>query len=622
MIFNYKIKKLAILLLLDSFLCALSFYMAFYLRLGSISLDDYFPIFFHLWPFVVVTQLCSFFIFGLYKSIIRYMNLGAAINYVKTITAATFISWAVATALNFGFIPRSIFIIDWMLLIFTVLGCRFGFRLYIEQRQRLFSFNKPKNLRRVLIYGAGNCGTHLARELAISQPNTRVIGFIDDEISKIGHHVQELKVLGSGDTIVDIAEQYQIDDIIIAMPSVSGQDLRAIIEKVKQTRIIPKIVPPLHEILSGKRALTQLHDLKIEDLLKRSPKSLDYDVIRKFIFGKKVMVTGAGGSIGSELVLQIAANDPEQILLVDNSEFNLYAVHERIKESYPQANAVPILLDCTDRERVSKIFSHYRPNLVFHAAAYKHVPMVEFNPCAGIYNNIGSTLTLAELAVEFDVQKFILISSDKAVRPTNIMGATKKVCELIIQNIDSSPNSRKRSTTDFVAVRFGNVLGSSGSVIPKFREQIACGGPVTVTHPEISRYFMSIPEAAGLVLQAGLMGSSGEIFVLDMGEPVRILDLAREMLRLAGKPDLEIEFIGLRPGEKLHEELLAAGEYTLPTPHPKLRIATPRLAPDARWMVGLLTWLQQGNPSNLRSALQAWVPEYAPGSSFRQFQEL
>ena len=550
---KYRFKKFIILLSYDLVAVSFAYYLSFFLRLGTPSLDKYYNLFENSLPWVTLSQIFIFLSFGLYNAVIRNANFSTALNFLKTITFSVLVSNALILLLSYRDIPRSIFIIDWMLLVFLVAGARFSLRFYNELKKKFISSGDRK---RVLIYGAGVCGIRLLRELNEEKShNFKVLGFIDDDRSLVGRKVQEVRVLGTGKEIEAIVKKHHIESIIIAIPDLSGSELKELLNNCRKAEIIPKIVPTLEEILSGKKSIFSLKQIKIEDLLKRSPKSLNFNEIRKFITGKKILISGAGGSIGAELVLQIAKNSPSKLLLLDNNEFNLYRINNCLKEMNLNIAITPLLADVTDKKRINSIFVKHKPEYVFHAAAYKHVPLVEENPCAGIYNNIGGTLNMAEQSIIHHVEKFVLISTDKAVRPTNIMGATKRVCELIVQNISQD----NKIWTEFTAVRFGNVLGSSGSVIPKLIDQINNSKTVTITHPEVTRFFMLISEAASLVIQAATLGANGEIFILDMGNPIKIADMAKDLIVLCGKKvdkDVSLTFTGLRQGEKLFEELI------------------------------------------------------------------
>jgi len=544
-------KKFIILLLYDIFAVSIAYYLSFYLRLGKFDLSNHYKLFIASLPVVVLTQVMTFWVLGLYKSVIRYANFSTALGFIKIVTLSILVSITVSYLFSYRSMPRSIFVIDWMLLVFLVSGVRFSFRFFNELNSIL---GIKKYEKKALIYGAGVCGVNLLQEIK-NDKATRIYveGFIDDDPSKVGRIVQGVKVLGTGNELINIMKTTGADDLIIAMPELPGNDLKKILLKTRPLNIIPKIVPPLDKILSGKKQIASISEISIEDLLKRSPKSLNFKEIRNFIEGKRILITGAGGSIGGELVLQIASNNPAKMVLLDINEYNLYEIDEKLKEFYPNVISTSLLVDITDKIKTDSVFEKFKPEYVFHAAAYKHVPMLEKNICSGIYNNIGGTYNVAKLADKNDVNKFILISTDKAVRPTNIMGATKKICELLVQNIFH------KSSTEFVAVRFGNVLGSSGSVIPKMIKQINRNNAVTVTHPEVTRYFMLLSEAVSLVLQAASIGKNGEIFILDMGHPVNIAEMARELIYLCGKvpgKEIPITFTGLRPGEKLFEELI------------------------------------------------------------------
>jgi FlaA1/EpsC-like NDP-sugar epimerase len=470
--------------------------------------------------------------------------------------------------------PRSVYVGDFLLCFLLTGGGRFGLRLYREAGM----VPSTKRQRRVLIYGAGSAGVMLLKEIR-NNPNLgyRVAGFLDDDPSKRGTNLMGIPVLGSGRRAASIVSRFAkrnepLEAIMIAMPSASGRQMQDAVANCRSAGIACKTVPGIADMISGRVLMTQMRDISVEDLLGRQSVHIDEEAVRRFLRGKSVMVTGAGGSIGSELCRKIARFDPKRVVAFEQAESDLFRIQMEMNDRFPTLNFVPEIGDIRDFERVQEVTRHHRIDCIFHAAAYKHVPMMELHALEAIRNNILGTRNLVDAAHANNVSHFVMISSDKAVNPTNIMGLTKRIAELIVA---SMPVPRVNSGTRFVSVRFGNVLGSNGSVVPVFKQQIEAGGPITVTHPEIKRYFMTIAEAVELVLQASTMGKGSEIFVLDMGEPVRIVDLARNMIRLSGKePDTEIEirFTGLRPGEKLNEELMRKGEDILPTFHEKINI--------------------------------------------------
>jgi len=461
----------------------------------------------------------------------------------------------------------------------------------------------------VLVLGAGDAAVMLSKDLE-KNPAWQLVGFLDDDINKKNCTLNGVKVLGRLDDLDHWVDSFNIERVIIAMPSCTHQQRQRAIQLCHEARVQVLTVPSFDDLMGGKVSVSQLRAVELDDLLGRDPVVLDSAGLQDMLGDGVVMVTGAGGSIGSELCRQIARFAPAKLVLFEASEFALYTLEQELQQVFPALNFVCLVGDVRDAARVGEAMQLHQPGVVFHAAAYKHVPMMEtHNAWQAIRNNVLGTWTVARASQLHGVGKFVMISTDKAVNPTNVMGASKRLAEMVCQALQPTGNTR------FVIVRFGNVLGSTGSVIPKFRAQIAQGGPITVTHPEITRFFMSIPEAAQLVLQAGLMGRGGEIFVLDMGEPVKIVDLAKELIRLSGftEEDIRIEFSGLRPGEKLYEELLADNEHTLPTPHPKLRIAQARQA-DAAWLEKLLDWTDAATmpDAEVKEALESWLPEYQP----------
>jgi FlaA1/EpsC-like NDP-sugar epimerase len=503
-------------------------------------------------------------------------------------------------------VPRAVLIMSPLLVLVMMGGSRLAYRAWKERR---LGGILPEARRPVFVLGGNEAGVNLARELARNS-QWHAVGIFDDDSAKHGRQAHGIDVLGPLADIPQWSEKLGVKDAIIAMPETTHSVRRRALELARGAGLNVLTVPAFDDLLSGRVTISQIRTVELDDLLGRDPVVLDAAGLKTWLGGRVIMVSGAGGSIGSELARQVARFAPRQLVLLELNEFSLYNIEQEFAERFPELPAVCAIGDVKDRARVDQLLAAYRPSVVFHAAAYKHVPLMENeNAWQAVTNNVLGTQVLAESAIAHGVEKFVLISTDKAVNPTNVMGASKRLAEMVCQALQV-----EAAATRFVMVRFGNVLGSTGSVIPKFREQIARGGPVTVTHPDITRYFMSIPEAVQLVLQAGLMGSGGEIFVLDMGEPVRIADLARDMIRLSGfsENDIKIVFTGLRPGEKLYEEPLASDENSLPTPHRKLRIARARTI-DGAWIAELAQWLaQSSSPSDtaVKAELARWVPEY------------
>jgi FlaA1/EpsC-like NDP-sugar epimerase len=558
--------------------------------------------------FVVPLQVIIFWQFNLYRGMWRY----ASTTDLRRIFLAVMLSAAVIPLvfwmLRLGLVvPRSVLVINPLLLILMMGGSRFVYRMWKEHG--LYR-NLKLNGEPVLVLGAGDAAVTLSKDLAMSS-DWRLVGFLDDDTNKHGRTLNGIKVLGALGELPQWVSRLDVSQAIIAMPSGSHQERKRAIKICNEAGVKVLTVPSFDDLLSGRVSISQLRPVELDDLLGRDPVTLDDAGLHELLTGKTVLVTGAGGSIGSELCRQLARFNPGRLMLFEQSEFALYTIEQELRAVRPGLVCDFLIGDVRDSSRLDEVMGQHRIAVVFHAAAYKHVPLMEqHNAWQAIRNNVQGTWAVARAAQSHGVSKFVMISTDKAVNPANVMGASKRLAEMVCQALQPS------CATRFVMVRFGNVLGSTGSVIPKFREQIAAGGPITVTHPEITRYFMSIPEAAQLVLQAGLMGMGGEIFVLDMGEPVKIVDLAKDLIRLSGlsEDDIRIEFTGLRPGEKLYEELLADNEHTLPTPHPKLRIAQAREV-DTAWMEGVMAWAGSNiaqDDAEVKRALVHWVPEYAP----------
>lgn len=519
---------------------------------------------------IILSHLLSFYLAGLYKGIWRFSSVSDLIRVIRGSVMATSSSFIALFLYNrLSGLPRSVFLIELILLIVLLGGGRLLTRISLD---RYFRKNNKSDYEKVIVMGAGRGGEKIAREIH-NNPNIKIkiTAFADDDPTKLNRYIHNIPILGSSNEILKISKKTGAKKVLIAIPSINGDKLKEIIESCKNSDLAFKILPATKDLINGRIEVSQMRNIQIQDLLGRKPVELDLESMKSMIEGKTIVVTGAGGSIGSELCSQVALLNPEKIILFELSEYSLYSLERELKAKHPHLNYVEVIGDIRNQEKVKSIFEKYKPQIVFHAAAYKHVPMMESNSYESIQTNIRGTKILAEESLKCNVEKFVMISTDKAVNPTNVMGATKRVAEMICQNTFFSNNKTK-----FITVRFGNVLGSSGSVLPLFQKQLEQGGPITVTDPNIERYFMTIPEATKLVIQAAAMGEGGEIFVLDMGEPVKIVDLAKQLISLSGLKigkDIDIEFIGLRPGEKLYEELLSTHEKTLETRHPMIKIA-------------------------------------------------
>ena len=592
----------------DFVAAAIAWSFAYLLRFNFEPPDNFIDEMVRTLIWVTPLQSVIFWRFGLYQGLWRYASvMDMRRIFLAVLTAAALIPLVLWMFRVSAVVPRSVLVINPLLLLLIMGGSRLIYRLWKEQGlYRNFKLQGEP----VLVLGAGDAAVSLAKDLAKSS-DWRLVGFLDDDSEHHGHTLNGIKVLGALDKLPQWAEQLSVKQAIIAMPSGSHLVRKRAIELCNQAGLKVLTVPSFDDLLSGRVAISQLRAVELDDLLGRDPVTLDDAGLHKLLTGKTVMVTGAGGSIGAELCRQIAHFEPGALLLFEQNEFALYTIEQELRAARPDLVCEFLIGDVRDVPRLDEVMGKYRPTVVFHAAAYKHVPLMEQrNAWQAVRNNVLGTSCVAKVAQRHGVSKFVLISTDKAVNPTNVMGASKRLAEMVCQGLQQPEGTR------FIMVRFGNVLGSTGSVIPKFHEQIARGGPITVTHPDITRYFMSIPEAAQLVLQAGLMGKGGEIFVLDMGEPVKIVDLAKDLIRLSGmtEDEIRIEFTGLRPGEKLYEELLADNEHTLPTPHPKLRIAQAREV-DAAWLESLLASIgarATQDDAGVKQALVQWVPEYTP----------
>ncbi|MDP2100910.1 MAG: nucleoside-diphosphate sugar epimerase/dehydratase [Methylotenera sp.] len=595
-------------LLHDVVVATIAWVAAHLLRFNFSIPDSYFQEMLQSMLWVVALQVGVFITLGLYRGMWRFASVPdlkrifLAVGSAAVLVAAVFFMVKTATV-----VPRSVLILDPLLLILMMGGSRFAYRAWKEHQLYGVSLRQGNP---VIILGAGDAAVALVKDLARST-QWHVVAMLDDDATMLGREIFGVKVKGAIQQLDAVRQRLGVAHVIVAMPSAYHQKRRQAIELANALGLDVLTVPAIDDLMSGKVSISQIRKVDVEDLLGRDAVKLDNTGLQNLIAGHTVLVSGAGGSIGSELCRQIVKYQPATLICLDISEFALYQLEQTLSAFNLPTKLLYMTCDVKNRVRIVNLLTQYQPAVVFHAAAYKHVPMMENgNVWEALSNNVIGTHTLASACKDAGIEKFVLISTDKAVNPTNVMGASKRLAEMVCQGLQDPTGTR------FVIVRFGNVLGSSGSVIPKFREQIAKGGPITITHPEITRYFMSIPEAAQLVMQAGLMGKGGEIFVLDMGEPVKIADLAMDMIRLSGLEldEIKIEYIGLRPGEKLYEELLADDEHTMPTPHEKLRIAQARTA-DTVWVNKLLKWIEGAHSTKenlIKLELAVWVEEYSP----------
>ncbi len=561
-------------------------------------------------PFNIIITLLVLYLFRMYHSLWAF----AGETELQNLVISSVIS-AVCYSVGIQFfrtegelaVPSSYYFLYVFLLISFIFVSRFSYRFFrgLKHKQQ----NKNNSIS-VMVIGAGEAANLIIKEIVNSNFSTMVIRcIIDDDKGKWGRFIQGIKVVGGRDKIIECADIYGIDEIIVAMPSISRSELSTILDICKETSCKLRALPGMYQLVNGEVSVSKLRDVEVEDLLGRDPIEVDLDSILGYVKGKRVLVTGGGGSIGSELCRQIASHQPAQLIILDIYENNVYDIQQELKTKYPELPLVVLIASVRNTNRMNWIFEHYKPEIVYHAAAHKHVPLMEASPNEAVKNNVFGTWKTAQAAAMNDVKRFVMISTDKAVNPTNIMGASKRICEMIIQTFN------KHYDTEFVAVRFGNVLGSNGSVIPLFKKQILAGGPVTVTHPDIIRYFMTIPEAVSLVLQAGAYAKGGEIFILDMGKPVKILDLAKNLIRLSGYrvgEDIKIEFTGLRPGEKLYEELLMAEEGMTETANKLIYIGKPIEIDESRFFVQLknLKEASKNESNDIRPMIKEIVPTY------------
>lgn len=601
----------------DIGLAVFSYCFSFVIRFEMDVPPDYISAVINTLPLVILLRFYCFWGFGLYRNILRFASIDDAISIVKAVSAGSLLLIAVLYLLNgfYGY-PRSVFFIDWLMLIVLVGGSRLAVRIINEVRPAFEQGGK-----RTLIVGAGRAGEAIVREMLRNRTvDYNPVGFADDDLAKVGSTIHGVKVLGTTKKIGELVHRHRIEEITIAMPSASGQQMRQVIECCKDCRVPYKTLPGIAQILNDEVGIKALRDVSYPDLLRRPAVDLDMTSIERYIADKTVLVTGCGGSIGSELCRQIIRFRPRRLVLLDSSEENLFTIQTELRGELNFKDHIPILGHVQNRSLLENVFDHFAPNVVFHAAACKHVPMMEIVPWEAVFNNIFGSYVAMEVAGHHAVDRFVLVSTDKAVQPTSVMGASKRVAELLLHSLSDPP-------TKYMAVRFGNVLGSSGSVVPVFRRQIEIGGPITITHPEITRYFMLIPEAAQLILQAGALGKGREVFVLRMGTPIKISELASDLIKLSGKEpgrDIEIVYTGLRDGEKLYEDLITPDEQVVATVHGEVSVVKANGVPNGfqslddfrkslnQRLSDLYRLALEMNGEAIKAKLKEIVPEYSP----------
>ncbi len=608
---NAPRNRVALLVVLDILVITLSGFLALYIRFDfSFHKMDRTYVSYELryLPVSLILTILLFVVCRLYRSVWRFASTTELLNVIAACTGSMVSQILVMTLIKMR-MPIGYYLIKYFMLILGVGSLRFAYRILRMLQERRAGIGGDAR-KKTMVVGAGEAGAMIIKEFQNSRYlDQKVCCVIDDNESKQGKYLRGVKIMGTRNDIRFLAHELHIDEIVVALPSASQSEVRKILQICQETGCDLRVLPGIYQMINGEVSVSRLRKVEIEDLLGREPIKLQIESVMDYVSGKTILVTGGGGSIGSELCRQIAAHKPKRLVIVDIYENNAYDIQQELKHTHPQLDLVVLIASVRNTHRMNSIFEAYRPEIVYHAAAHKHVPLMEDSPNEAIKNNVFGTYKTALAADRYGVRRFVLISTDKAVNPTNIMGASKRICEMIIQMMNG------RSKTDFVAVRFGNVLGSNGSVIPLFKKQIEQGGPVTVTHPEIIRYFMTIPEAVSLVLQAGALAKGGEIFVLDMGEPVKILDLAKNLIRLSGyRPfeDIQIEFTGLRPGEKLYEELLMSEEGLKDTENELIHIGKPIDFDEEKFLKDLeeLRKLADGDSDRIRQKVRKIVPTY------------
>ncbi len=605
-----------LIFLLDMIIIAFCYIAAYFMRFDGVPDAEHRTIMFKLLPLVLAARVSALFYFKLHKCAWQYASIKDLAQIIKAVTLSSVFIAAVVMALQLGH-PRSIFIIDWLLLVVILGGVRFFIRITRPIRWKLENGNDRQ--KRVLVVGAGDAGEMILRDMIYRYDNNyKVVGLIDDDVRKYNSRIHGVTVLGARSDIPKIVKENTVEEIIIAIPSLKSYQMREIVNYCIQSGAKYRTVPRMADLVNGTVKVKELREIKLEDLLRRDEVQIDRQKLKNYIEGKSVLITGAGGSIGSELCRQIAALSPGKLVLFEKSENALFYIDMELSQKSPKSDIVPVIGDSCDRMRVKQVFAEHKPQIIFHAAAHKHVPLMEANPMEAIKNNVFGTKTLAEEAMNIGAEKFIMLSTDKTVDPTSYMGVSKKVAEMYITALAAEYG------TKFICVRFGNVLGSEGSAIPTFKKQIEKGGPVTITHPDIKRYFMTIPEAAGLVVEAGFMGNGGEIFILEMGTQLKIVDIARSLIKLSGlepDKDIEIVFTGLRPGEKMYEALVADDEKLEKTRHERMMIVKPsrvngrNIFNDINFLADLV---EKECINTLTEKLTRIVPNYKPNMAVSQ----
>jgi len=621
-----KKRNFWIVFAIDIFLLTSAYFLSYLIRFeGNISPNEIINFRNTVW-FIIPLKLLALILFKLYKGMWRYTSIDDLVSLLRaTLVSSSAVILIILYDNRFQGYSRSVFVIDAVLTLLFIGGVRVAIRLLLQfQSSAIRNGNRfpfPQNHRekkkRLLMIGAGDAGEKIFRQLQ-GNPQLKydVVGFVDDDPKKHGMHIHGIPILGNVDHVSEISKDFNVDELLIAIASANRKQICRIVDLCSKTGIKFRIIPGITELLDGEVSIRSIRSVAYEDLMGRQPVRLNMEMIGEYLKGKSILVTGAGGSIGSELSRQIARFFPKNLILFDRTENNLYEIENEMKVDFPYLRYEPILGNIVNRHTLKRVFLKYRPQVVFHTAAYKHVPMMELNPWEAVFTNIRGTQNLLNAAKEFEVERFVLVSTDKAVRPSSVMGATKQVAELLVRCYNGSCNPSR-----FMAVRFGNVIGSSGSVVPLFKKQIERGGPVTVTHPEVTRYFMTVSEAAQLILQTGAMGEEGNTFVLDMGSPIKIHDLARDLIRLSGfepNEDIKITFTGLRPGEKISEELITDGEDIVPTNHEKIMVLRKKpcdLNLLNEKIYELIILADEHNTLGIKKKLKEILPEYEPSCS-------